>query len=772
MVIEFHCPACGNLARSPAAAAGRKGKCPNCDATIQIPAEPEGDSIDEEDLLLGVNESDQDDEDAPKAIEFECKGCHNLVRTPLSTAGKKGRCPNCEAVVRIPKQSRHPAGSVAEKEDVIEFACPQCSHSVRTPKSAEGKKGQCPSCKAVVVIPGPGGKPAQPKAPTKAQPKAQKSSPPKTKLPPQFTADAVTFDCQECGGQVRTPRAAEGKKGKCPHCEAVVQIPTPPRQPAPNKPASKPAASKPAPRQQAASPPAEKPAETPAEKPAGGEGIEFPCPSCKKQVRTPPGSGGKKGKCPHCGLVLRIPEKSKRAVEPQKKKSPAAAPVVPSTAPANKPKPKPKQTPAPPPPDDELSLAVDDGPKPQPAAIDPLAAAAIDPTDLSDIEFDCPSCGEEVATPRQTAGKKGRCPHCQSIFQIPGGNTPSAAGGSAGGSAAGASAGGASPADASPLAGLAPTSSSSQPLGGLTPLGDPPGLAPLGVDSTSATGGLSPLTPAKDDPFDWAAAESTASPAAGAPLGGGGAGLGAGGTVNPFASPSAAPRSSNIAPPDSGKRPGLPWDRKRGDGRFFGTVKMVLFSPSEAFSKMRCADGFGGPIGFLCLSMVVATGATFGYFMLLMIAGSVVGLSNGVDPAQAGASIGGAIFVSLVMFAVGLGTAIPMGIAAAFVHAGILHLLLMMFGGARRGFETTFRVVCYVSGSITMVYVLPYCIAWLPAMICYFISSIIGLARAHSISGGKAALAVCAPMIIPLLLIGVNFLVLLKAIADAAAMGP
>lgn len=35
------------------------------------------------------------------------------------------------------------------------------------------------------------------------------------------------------------------------------------------------------------------------------------------------------------------------------------------------------------------------------------------------IEFNCPSCGKAIRTPDGSAGKRGKCPNCESIMQIP-----------------------------------------------------------------------------------------------------------------------------------------------------------------------------------------------------------------------------------------------------------------------------------------------------------------------------------------------------------------
>ena len=37
----------------------------------------------------------------------------------------------------------------------------------------------------------------------------------------------IRFACEHCGKPVRVPEAAGGKKGRCPFCKAVVDIPPP-----------------------------------------------------------------------------------------------------------------------------------------------------------------------------------------------------------------------------------------------------------------------------------------------------------------------------------------------------------------------------------------------------------------------------------------------------------------------------------------------------------------------------------------------------------------
>ena len=35
------------------------------------------------------------------------------------------------------------------------------------------------------------------------------------------------------------------------------------------------------------------------------------------------------------------------------------------------------------------------------------------------IVFECPSCGKRAQAPDELAGKKARCPQCQTVIQVP-----------------------------------------------------------------------------------------------------------------------------------------------------------------------------------------------------------------------------------------------------------------------------------------------------------------------------------------------------------------
>jgi len=102
-------------------------------------------------------------------IEFHCPGCGKRMRTPDTTAGRKGRCPHCGTKVQIPnvsltvtsspgvspRASQGPAGVRPPAPAAIHFSCSSCAKKLSVPVASAGKKGKCPHCGALMRIPAP-----------------------------------------------------------------------------------------------------------------------------------------------------------------------------------------------------------------------------------------------------------------------------------------------------------------------------------------------------------------------------------------------------------------------------------------------------------------------------------------------------------------------------------------------------------------------------------------------------------------------------------------
>ncbi len=184
-----------------------------------------------------------------------------------------------------------------------------------------------------------------------------------------------------------------------------------------------------------------------------------------------------------------------------------------------------------------------------------------------------------------------------------------------------------------------------------------------------------------------------------------------------------------------------PWEERQTIGfmaGFFRTLKKALFHPTDFFRTMTVTGGLTDPLLF---AMVVGmVGLTFFYFWDTLLHSS---MQNFMSPELRAASEHGA-FGALGASIAAILTPFFL-ILWLFAVSGMLHLFLLIVGGARAGFEATFRVVSY--GISTFLFlILPVCgmpIVWVWSLIL----AIIGLKEAHGTSGGRAAAAVLLPLI-------------------------
>ncbi len=123
-------------------------------------------------------------------IRFTCSNCSRLISVDEKHSGKKGKCPKCGGVVVVP-----------ERSTIIEFACGSCGHKIRIPERHGGKKGACPKCKNPVVIPS-------------------------LKKAPAEDARTVAITCSMCEEEIKVPENSRGQAIECPHCGCYVEVPS------------------------------------------------------------------------------------------------------------------------------------------------------------------------------------------------------------------------------------------------------------------------------------------------------------------------------------------------------------------------------------------------------------------------------------------------------------------------------------------------------------------------------------------------------------------
>ena len=177
----------------------------------------------------------------------------------------------------------------------------------------------------------------------------------------------------------------------------------------------------------------------------------------------------------------------------------------------------------------------------------------------------------------------------------------------------------------------------------------------------------------------------------------------------------------------------VPWET--GEGfleAFFRTTREVLFSPSLFFKRVGAGEGYWSPLiyGVIC-GIIGLGGALFWQWLVL----------SHLFPIQRFSVVPHGFILTVITIA--------MPFIAAFsilVGSIITHLCLMIVGGSKNGFESTFRAVSYAwSGYLFgIIPLIGGTIGWIYSVILI----IFGIREGHGISTGKAVLAVLLPVIV------------------------
>ena len=96
-------------------------------------------------------------------ILVHCSECGMELHVHAANAGRKGRCPCCQAIMPIPPAG---ASSPAQRDGTIVVICQECHTELQVGAEWAGKKGRCPHCQAVMSIPAAAGATAPPAEPS------------------------------------------------------------------------------------------------------------------------------------------------------------------------------------------------------------------------------------------------------------------------------------------------------------------------------------------------------------------------------------------------------------------------------------------------------------------------------------------------------------------------------------------------------------------------------------------------------------------------------
>jgi hypothetical protein len=189
---------------------------------------------------------------------------------------------------------------------------------------------------------------------------------------------------------------------------------------------------------------------------------------------------------------------------------------------------------------------------------------------------------------------------------------------------------------------------------------------------------------------------------------------------------------------------GVPWESRRELGfwpALFRTIRLSLMEPTRFFRGMPpegpTPEPPLGPVGSpLLYALVIAIpSVVIGILWQLIASWFSVVFGEAEDALL---DLGATIFIALL-------TPILLPLFL-IIGAAILHLILVIIGGANRGFVATFRTLCYTQGT-ELFQLIPIC-GSIISLIWFTIILVIGLAEVHRTSMVRSLIAVVLPIVL------------------------
>lgn len=198
------------------------------------------------------------------------------------------------------------------------------------------------------------------------------------------------------------------------------------------------------------------------------------------------------------------------------------------------------------------------------------------------------------------------------------------------------------------------------------------------------------------------------------------------------------------APPEAATTPWEERDRIGLVAALAETTRQVLTAPSRFFRAMPVSGGLGSPLLYaLLLGWFGVLVAAFYQALWDSVAGARLSPLLADNPELARLVGWAQGWVGFAWQAVFGGLAVLLGV---LLWSGVVHLLLLAFGGGRRGLEATLRVIAFAQAT-SLLALLPFCGA-LVAGPWSLVVQVIGLSEAHGVGRGKAAVAVLLPLVL------------------------
>jgi hypothetical protein len=205
--------------------------------------------------------------------------------------------------------------------------------------------------------------------------------------------------------------------------------------------------------------------------------------------------------------------------------------------------------------------------------------------------------------------------------------------------------------------------------------------------------------------------------------------------------------------------PGFPWPPEEDEpilAAVGATWKGATIDPGRFFSRTPRDRGTGPALLYYLALGILLAGATLFW-------DSMGFMANAAGSESLAGEFGYGAVSPLVRFL--LSPVILL--VALYLSAGVVHLLLLMFGGAKHGFGTTVRVFCYAY-SPALFGIVPL-VGPLVGGVWSVVISIIGLREAHQAATWKPVVAVLVPLVVSMVFF---MLVVIAAVMATGGMVP
>jgi len=168
------------------------------------------------------------------------------------------------------------------------------------------------------------------------------------------------------------------------------------------------------------------------------------------------------------------------------------------------------------------------------------------------------------------------------------------------------------------------------------------------------------------------------------------------------------------------------------------TVQQVLGAPQKTFSEMAPAGKLTDTLVYLLVVGVPVM------VINLIFSGILNTIAPGEMMKQSAQYTPGVMWFGLILLAVISPILISLG---AFIYSGLMHLFLMLTGGANEPFRATFRVCGYATGSAYVLQLVPIC-GPLVSGIWNLYVTVVGLRVVHKTDTWRVVVAVLMPVVL------------------------